>query len=337
MIYSFLSSVFYYFYYEKMGKASRHKNKRKASRRKNKRKTTRYKNKPFVLTRKQRLKKNPPVKEVEKFKQDTILNKVYIRDGAIDEQFEGKGEFLKATLGKIDLVREKISIKYENKQDGDGREIDFKDLSSLIICCDDIDSKKIRKFISSPILKSKFLKWYDKYGEAAEDSYPNKDVHRNKFAEGSFLMLKKYNGNILFLETDNGMMTKILLGKGIPPKSLFACNKGKGICEILQKKYPNINVVHDDIKNVFEQNPQEYCSVWFDMEETLASFEKPSAFDSDSFHGFVMINLSLRARDTNDDIKGIREILLKNATNVEAERYKGRSGKFNMACGFGEF
>ena len=251
-----------------------------------------------------------------------------------------KNEFRAGNIDKIDYYNKRITIKYKKKTLGVGKELWFDEIRSTLIFLN--DDKTIYKpkcgYLSDKSLIDRFKQSYDKYSEKLKDPYSSseKKEQRKMFVEESY---KEYQKNpdkmILYLETEDCIVTKQLLDAKIPLPVLRPCNNDDIICEMIQQQHRKIRVLKEDIKKVFQANSKDYCSVWFDLEELQSSFGDSFASSSSCFKGFVMINLSTRTMRGNDVVKTIRDRLLRNACNVNARTYQGRSGITNMACGWG--
>lgn len=250
----------------------------------------------------------------------------------------GRNNFIEGNIDKIDYSHERITIKYKRSSLGWGMELPFDDIKTTLIFLNDDKTIYNPKcgYLSDKLLMDRFKVFSAKYSEKIKDSYSSseKKQQRKRFVEESY---KEHQKNpdkmILYLETEDCIVTKQLLDARIPLRLLRPCNNDDLICEMIQQKNKKIRVLKEDIKKVFQANPNDYCSIWFDMEEKQSTFGDPLA--SSSFKGFIMINFSTRNMKATDVAQNIREKILRNSCNVISETYQGRSGITNMACGWG--
>ncbi len=250
----------------------------------------------------------------------------------------GRNNFIEGKIDKIDYYHERITIKYKRSSLGWGIELPFDDIRSTLIFLNDDKTIYNPKcgYLSDKSLIDRFKVFSDKYSEKLKDLYSSseKKQQRKRFVEESY---KEHQKNpdkmILYLETEDCIVTKQLLDAKISLRVLRPCNNDDLICEMIQQKNKKIMVLKEDIKKVFQANPNDYCSIWFDMEEKESTFGDPLA--SSSFQGFVMINFSTRNMKATDVAQNIRKKILRNSCNVISETYQGRSGITNMACGWG--
>ena len=248
-------------------------------------------------------------------------------------------DFIEGNVDKIDYYHERITIKYKRSSLGWGIELPFDDIRSTLIFLNDDKTIYNPKcgYLSDKSLIDRFKVFSAKYSENLKDSYSSseKKEQRKRFVEESYKEHQKTPDKmILYLETEDCIVTKQLLDAKIPLRLLRPCNNDDLICEMIQQKNKKkIMVLKEDIKKVFQANPNDYCSIWFDMEEKHSTFGDPLA--SSSFEGFIMINFSTRNMKATDVAQNIREKILRNSCNVTSETYQGRSGITNMACGWG--
>ena len=220
-------------------------------------------------------------------------------------------DFIEGNVDKIDYYHERITIKYKRSSLGWGIELPFDDIRSTLIFLNDDKTIYNPKcgYLSDKSLIDRFKVFSAKYSENLKDSYSSseKKEQRKRFVEESYKEHQKTPDKmILYLETEDCIVTKQLLDAKIPLRLLRPCNNDDLICEMIQQKNKKkIMVLKEDIKKVFQANPNDYCSIWFDMEEKHSTFGDPLA--SSSFEGFIMINFSTRNMKATDVAQNIRE------------------------------
>ena len=86
--------------------------------------------------------------------------------------------------------------------------------------------------------------------------------HRSMFVE----IARITTGPLLYLEAVDGSLTNMLLSRGIDASRLNPLNNSLSVVELLQTKFPNVNVRFDDLLSVCEKvNTETFSAVWFDM------------------------------------------------------------------------
>lgn len=107
-----------------------------------------------------------------------------------------------------------------------------------------------------------------------------KKMHRSGFAIATaerFIRFVRLGGDpvqfrVLYLETRAAKATQELVWHGLPPRTLYPCNREPGELDVILEAYPDAYPVVADVYNAYnELHPQ---AVWFDTMETWLNLEE---------------------------------------------------------------
>ena len=69
---------------------------------------------------------------------------------------------------------------------------------------------------------------------------------------------------VIELGSGTGPITKQILNSGVPPKNLYCVEFDRQMCEILKRKFPEINIINDSAENLskyFEKESKSVCTI----------------------------------------------------------------------------
>ena len=199
-----------------------------------------------------------------------------------------------------------------------------------------------------PIAKKYILKASisDVLSDVSDDNgfdSPMKAAQRKEVAE----FVKPYlsqEGLLLYLDTSDARATETFISEGIPATRLAPCNYNPdALCSITQK-FPGVNCMCGDIREVAETK-EEWLGVWWDMEETFMkngnnwNYDRvPYRFDN-AF--VVVVNLSSRGviGGAEKHATNLKQLLIQKGGTLPrgSYSYAGKSGILNMVSAIATF
>lgn len=172
-----------------------------------------------------------------------------------------------------------------------------------------------------------------------------KAMHRDTFS----LFCKQFihkDGNILYLETGQGLATKSLIENGFPQERLYPCNICTSELQELAKKYPSVNCTNKDIREAAQFDT--WLGIWWDMEETWTTYKNCEEWNYDKVpvqfdNAYVVaVSLSSRGQQCEQHAIDLSELLYDENHNLSTTNgclkfqpyaYEGESGHQNMIFG----